>query len=261
MSASVRYEVAGGLARLILDQPARMNAMTFDMWAAIPSLVAKADADAAARVIVVEGAGDKAFCAGADISQFGEKRTGAEATRAYDEAVSAGMAALAKTGKPSVAVIRGICFGGGFALALSCDIRLARADARFRIPAARLGIGFAYANTESMTRKLGVSAVADILLTARVLDVDDATRVGAVTKAWHPDTFEAEASAYLSAIAANAPLTLRAVKGALAELTKPEAERDRARAEALVAACFDSADYREGQAAFLEKRSPRFQGR
>ncbi|WP_215907042.1 enoyl-CoA hydratase [Phreatobacter aquaticus] len=257
---SIRYEAANGIARLIIDQPAKMNAMTFDMWSSVPGLVKKAEDDRSVRAIVVEGAGEKAFCAGADISQFGAKRTGEEAVRAYDIAVANGMAAIHDAAKPTIAVIRGICFGGGCALALTCDLRFATSDSRFRVPAARLGLGYGFSSVRMMIKKLGVGAVADILISARILDASDGERSGVIHRAWPRETFDKEVTAYLETVAANAPLTLAAIKRSLVELSKPEAEQDAAAVDALIAKCFGSADYKEGQKAFLEKRLPVFKG-
>lgn len=258
--ASVRYEAEGGIARLVVDQPEKMNAMTYAMWSSLPDHVARAEADAAVRAIVVTGAGERAFCAGADISQFGDIRDGDDATRAYDEAYLGGCAALANASKPSIAVIRGVCFGGGVGLAMSCDIRLARADARFRVPAARLGLGYAYDGIAALVGRLGLGATADLLFSARIVDAPEAQRLGVVNVLFGQDSFEEEAAAYLAAIAGNAPLTLRAVKQALVALAQPEAGRDRSAADAAVAACFSSSDYKEGQRAFKEKRAPAFTG-
>jgi enoyl-CoA hydratase/carnithine racemase len=257
--ASITYNAADGVAMLTINHAARLNAMTHRMWLSIPALVARAVADPTIRVITLTGAGDKAFCAGADISQFGEQRKGASIAT-YHDAVEEGMEALLKAAKPTVALIRGICFGGGCALALTCDIRLARADARFRVPAGRLGLGYSYRNVETMVAKLGMAAVADILLSARILDAEDALRRAVVQRVWPRAEFEAGAADYLTMVAENAPLTLAAVKRALVELAEPESQRDKAAVDALVAACFASEDYLEGQTAFMEKRKPRFSG-
>lgn len=261
MTATIRYEAAEGVARLTLDQPAKKNAMTFDMWSMLPDLVARADADPAVRLISVTGAGEAAFCAGADISQFGDKRTGGDATRAYDHAVAGAMRALSQAGKPTLAVIRGICFGGGMALALCCNLRVASAGSRFRIPAGRLGLGYGYGNIRALVHRLGPAATADILFTARVLDAAEALRLDVVQRVFQDEALAAEAAAIEAQIAANAPLTLAAAKRALVELEKPESERDIAAVDAMVARCFASEDYREGQGAFRERREPRFQGR
>ncbi len=256
----VSYGAQAGVASLVITNAARMNAMTLDMWLSLPALVRRAQDDAGVRVIVVSGVGERAFCAGADISQFSVQRTGAPAVRAYDEAVAAAMNALAEAEKPVVALIRGLAFGGGLALALSCDLRLAATTARFRIPAARLGLGYAFDSVEALVARVGLGAASDMLLSARIVEGAEGERLGLLTKAWAPEIFESEAAAYIALIAQNAPLTLRALKRSLIETQKPHEARDRAGAQRLVEACFSSADYREGQAAFLEKRTPHFRG-
>jgi enoyl-CoA hydratase/carnithine racemase len=258
--ANILYDVKNGAAVLTLNQPAKMNAMTFDMWSSVPGLIAQAEADRAVRVIVLTGAGEKAFCAGADISQFGEKRTGEEAVKAYEAAVTAGMSAVSNASKPVVARIRGYAFGGGLALALCCDLRLSTDGSRFRIPAARLGLGYAFSNVEALVHRIGLGPASDLLLSARIVDGTEGERLGLVNKMWAAADFDAKADEYIGGIATNAPLTLKALKLALAETAKPKSERDRAAVDALVAACFTSADYKEGQAAFKEKRNPDFRG-
>lgn len=261
MTATIRYEATAGVARLTLDQPAKKNAMSFEMWSMLPDLVARAEADLDVRLLTVTGAGEAAFCAGADISQFGDKRTGAEATRGYDQAVAGAMRALSQAGKPTLAVIRGVCFGGGMALALSCTLRVAAAGSRFRIPAGRLGLGYGYGNIRALVHRLGPAAAADILFTARILDAPEALRLDVVQRVFADEALATEAAAIEAQIAANAPLTLAAAKRALLEIEKPESERDVAAVDALVARCFASDDYREGQAAFRERSEPRFRGR
>jgi enoyl-CoA hydratase/carnithine racemase len=257
---TIRYEARDGIALLTIDQPARMNAVTFEMWSSIPDLIARAEADKNVAVIALTGAGERAFGAGADISQFKEKRSDAEAVTAYDVAVAKAEHTLAETAKPTVAVIRGICFGGSLGLAMCCDLRIGASDARFRIPAARLGLGYRYADIARLVNRLGRGPVADLLLNAREVDAAEAHRLGILNAVFERDAFQAESERYLRRIAGNAPLTLRAVKRALVELGRPEAQRDVAAVDALVAACFASADYREGQAAFREKRDPKFTG-
>ncbi len=260
-TGTIDYTLDRGLAVLTINQPARLNAMSFDMWASLPALVQRADEENDARAIVLTGAGERAFCAGADISQFDDKRSGVDAVATYEQAVSCAMRALVDARKPVIALISGICFGGGLALALSCDIRLASSLARFRVPAARLGLGYAFANVEAMVARIGLAAAADVLLSARIFDAGEAQRIGLINKAWPEDQFLIESAAYLRMIAGNAPLTLQALKKSLSELTHPLSARDVAGADALVARCFASADYVEGQAAFKEKRDPQFSGR
>ncbi|MCZ8259551.1 MAG: enoyl-CoA hydratase [Beijerinckiaceae bacterium] len=259
--ATIRYEGEAGIARLTLAHGARFNAMTLGMWQALPEAIARAEEDPDIRVIALTGEGDKAFCAGADISEFGEQRSSAEHIERYNAAVATANAALAAATKPTIALIRGICFGGGFGLAMACDLRLARADARFRIPAARVGLGYGHAGVETMVRRIGMPAVAELLLSARILNADEAYHYQIIHRLWPVEDFPALSEAYLTDMAGNAPLSMQAAKRSLIELTKHEAERSPEAVDALVAACFASEDYREGQQALLEKSRPVFRGR
>lgn len=258
---AIRYSARDGVAHVTLAQAAKMNAMTLEMWTALPAAIARADADPDVRLIVLSGDGDKAFCAGADISEFGAVRTGNAAVAAYGAAVDAANTALVAAAKPTVALIRGICFGGGFGLAMCCDLRLATTDSRFRIPAARLGLGYEAKSIEGLVARIGMAGVADLLLSARILDGADALRYGIVNLSWTRDAFEQEASSYVQAMASNAPLTMQAVKRTLRELTRPDRDRNMDAADAMVGLCFASEDYKEGQRAFREKRAPVFRGR
>lgn len=257
----VTLAVDGALATITLDQPARHNAMSLAMWRELAARVEEAVADDAVRAILVTGAGEKAFCSGADISEFGENRSTPEAGAAYDHVVDIGLEALRRAAKPTIAAIRGICFGGGLEVALCCDLRIAASGSRFRIPAARLGLGYAYENVALVVDRLGNDAAAEILFTAAILDAQDARRVGIISRILPDERFADEVAAFAGAIAGNAPLVLQAVKRALLEHAKPAQERDVASVQAAVAACQASADYREGRAAFREKREPRFTGR
>lgn len=258
-SATIRTETSAGVARLVIDNPARRNAMTRAMWSALPALVAAVERDESVRVVVLEGAGET-FCAGADISEFGEARSQVEAARRYDTLVRAANEALLTCAKPTIALIRGACFGGGVGLALACDLRVAREDARFCVPAARLGLGYPQADVDLVVSRIGVDAAADLLFTARVLDAARAKADGLVREVHETATFEAQAQALIDAIAANAPLTLAAAKAALLETRHPPQGRDRDRVGALVARCMASADYVEGREAFAQRRPPRFRG-
>jgi enoyl-CoA hydratase/carnithine racemase len=257
----LRYDRLDAVACIRIDHPDRLNAMSFSMWQDLSKLVARAEADETVRVITLEGSGEKAFCAGADISQFNERRSDAIAVANYESIVSKGISALTNTGKPTVALVKGICFGGGFILALSCDLRFVREDARFRIPAARLGIGYAASNIELMLKKLGVGPTSDILMSARILATDEALRLGVASRVWSHEIFEEAVTEALKTIASNAPLTLKAIKRGIVELMKSEKDRNILAVDRSVSECFESDDYREGQAAFREKREPSFQGR
>ncbi|MGF7160820.1 enoyl-CoA hydratase/carnithine racemase [Rhodoligotrophos appendicifer] len=256
---TLRLEKFRQIARLTIDNEARRNAMTLEMWEQLADLVVEAGDDPETRLIVLTGAGDRAFCAGADISQFAEKRQ-ADGAAAYDIAVARAQSTLFAAAKPTIAIIHGACHGGGVGLALCCDLRLATSDAHFRIPAARLGLGYAFSNVELVVQRLGVSGAADLLFSSRKINAAEALRLGIVTNLFDDVDAKGSISEYVQMIAENAPLTLLAVKGALLELAKPEAERNRDRVDSLVAACIESRDYAEGQAAFREKRQPQFSG-
>ena len=257
---SIELSVNGGVASLTLQQPDRMNALTFDMWRSLPVVIARAEADPNVRVLTVAGAGEAAFSAGADISEFGEKRTDPQAVAVYNEAIRAASAALRQTRLPTVAMIRGICYGGGLGLAMCCDLRYASSDARFRIPAGRLGLGYGFRDIALLTHRLDPGAVAEILYTAAVIDADRAKEIRLVHKVFASENFRASIDQEVAAIASNAPLTMRAVKTALLAIEDPLVNRSVAEVDAVVKTCFDSQDYREGQAAFREKRKPQFRG-
>ena len=255
------YETAGNLARITIDRPAKLNALTYGMWTSLPDLVARAEAETGVRLIVLTGRGDRSFSAGADISEFADKRNAPAQVADYERCVARALDRITHASKPVLAIVRGLCFGGGLALALACDLRFASTDARFRIPAARLGLGYATAGIRTMVGRLGIGPSADLLLSARTIEAAEALRLGIVNRLFDSASFEPLAEAALTEIAGNAPLTLQAVKRALSELARPEAERDFAAADRLVETCFESEDYREGQKAFRERRDPVFLGR
>jgi enoyl-CoA hydratase len=259
-SPTIHFEKQGNLAQLTLANPSKRNAMNYSMWSAIPELIARCEADVEVRAIVLTGIGEH-FCAGADISEFGGNRSDESGAKAYEAAVKAANAALLNASKPTIALIRGSCYGGGVGLALACDIRLARDDARFRVPAARLGLGYAFDNLQLLVARIGFAAAAELLFTARVFDAAKAERDGLVREVFAASDFERQADEYLQQIADNAPLTLVAAKLAFVELMKGEKERDFEPVAQAVARCFASQDYAEGRRAFAERREPVFRGR
>jgi enoyl-CoA hydratase/carnithine racemase len=260
MSGTIEFAIQDHVASLTLDQPSRYNALTFDMWCTLPRLVATAEADPRVRLITVSGASDAAFSAGADISEFGEKRSDPSGVARYDNAVRAASEALRYSRLPTLALIHGICFGGGLGLALCCDLRFASAGARFRIPAGRLGLGYGYDDIAPLVHRVGPAVAAEILFTANTFDADRAKDLRLVQQVFDRDDFDKDVGQWIAAISANAPLTLRAVKTALVEIEKPEAERSLTKVADAVATCFNSWDYKEGQDAFRQRRAPQFRG-
>ena len=251
----------GPIGWLIFNNPLRRNAVSLDMWEAIPKVLADFEADPDIRVVVVTGAGDQAFVSGADISQFEAERASPEANARYGAISGLGQSALQRLQKPSIAMINGYCIGGGLAVALSCDLRVAAAGARFGIPAARLGLGYEFPGVLKLTELVGPAFAKEIFFTARQFDADEARHMGLINRVVPTGDLEAAVREMADAIGANAPLTVKAAKMAVTEAMRDPAKRDLGKVDAAVAACFASDDYKEGRAAFLEKRPAHFQGR
>jgi len=259
MSGQVRTHKDGPIGWIIFDSLRRRNAISGDMWRAIPTAAQSLDEDPDIRVLIMRGAGDVAFVSGADISEFEQIRTGAAAEE-YDAQNHRALAALSRVSKPLLALIHGFCVGGGCAIALTADMRYAADDAVFAIPAARLGLGYTAAGLETLVNVVGFAAAREIFFTARRFDATQALELGLVQRVLPKVDLEASVTQVAHDIAANAPLTLRSAKLVLQELAKPAAARDRAAIAASIASCYASADYAEGVRAFLEKRPPRFRG-
>ena len=250
----------GAIGWMIFNHPERRNALSIDMWQAMPTVLNAFEADPEVRVIVFKGAGDKAFISGADISQFGEHRDSKEANLAYSAHIAEATRAMTGLSKPSIAMIGGFCIGGGLAVALTCDLRLCSDDSRFGIPAARLGLGYGFEGLKVLADLVGPSYAKEILFTARHFDAAEALRIGLVNRVVPRADLEATVRAYAEQIGQNAPLTVKAAKLAVREAMKDPDRRKLADVEAAVDACFQSADYAEGRQAFMQKRKPLFRG-
>ena len=259
MGGRVCAEVDGAIGWVIFDHPGRRNALSVEMWEAIPEVVARLDADERVRVLALRGRGQEAFVSGADISEFEKRRSGGQAHE-YDELNSRAYAAVASASVPVIAMIHGFCMGGGVGIALQADLRYAAADARFGIPAARLGLGYSASSLETLVRLVGPAAAKEMLFTARGFGADEALGVGLVNGVYPASELEKAVRELGGRMAENAPLTLRSVKSICGELARQPSERDPRRVAAGIAACFESDDFREGVRAFLEKRPPRFRG-
>jgi enoyl-CoA hydratase/carnithine racemase len=251
----------GAIGWIVFNNPDRHNATSYEMWQSLPIVLDAYSNDPDVRVVVIRGAGEKAFSAGADISQFKEKRSSAEAVKAYNDAADAANRALRECVKPTIAMIRGYCIGGGTAVAVGCDIRIAADSARFGVPAAKLGLGYRFDGIKRLASIVGPAFTAEIFFTARQFSAQEALQMGLVNRAVPDAEVESYTLDYANTIVINAPLTIAAVKRSLIELGKDPAQRDLALNQRMVEACFESQDYKEGQAAFMEKRKPQFKGR
>ena len=243
------------------NNPARHNALSVDMWDAVPPLLAQAATDDGVRLVVFSGAGDKAFVSGADISQFEDQRAAREAVQRYEAMAEAALTGIERCPVPTLACIRGWCIGGGVNVAIACDIRIAASDAVFSIPAARLGLGYRYSAMKNLVNLIGPGAAKDLFFTARRIGADEARALGLVSRTAAVDQLDTLLAEYTDALADNAPLTVRAAKAITSEILKPSPEADLSLCHALIAGCFAIEDYAEGRRAFMEKRRPVFKGR
>ena len=261
MAGAVRVETEGALGWIVFDHLARHNAITAQMWEAIPDAARRLAQDPAVRVVILRGAGEAAFLSGADISEFERLRNGPGAI-AYDAQNTRAFEAIAAIDKPVLAMIHGFCMGGGTAIALQADLRYAAADAQLAIPAAKLGLGYSPSGIDTLVRLVGPSVAKDVLFTARRIGAEEALRLGLAERRRRPRRSSRPGfAARAETIAANAPLTLASVKRVVRNLARGLAAGEDPEVARSVRACFDSEDYREGVRAFLEKRPPRFHGR
>lgn len=253
-------EKKAGVARIYLSNLNRYNAMSLSMWRQLTRLTLDAQHDANVRVLLLMGAGDKAFVSGADISEFEHLRDTPEQVAQYGTAVHDAQHTLATCSKPVIAGIQGVCMGGGIGLALACDLRYCADNTRFRMPAARLGLGYDVEGIRRSVDVIGAARTADLFFTARKFDGREAERIGMVHQSFKPEELATALEAIVTEIALNAPLTLNAAKLALRHVLNDPEVQDLGAINKAINDCFISNDYKEGQQAFREKRQPKFNG-
>ena len=245
---------------LTFNNPARHNAVSLEMWEGLACIAQEFTEDTDIRVVIVQGAGGKAFVSGADISEFENQRNSSDAAALYDAISAKGMQALQNINKPTIAMINGYCIGGGVAVALNCDIRIASENSKFAVPAAKLGLGYEYEGVRKLVDVVGPSFAQEIFFTARQFSAQEALSMGLINRMVSADALETYIQQYSETISANAPMTVASIKTIVGEIVKDESIRDIALCEKVVAACFNSADFKEGRTAFMAKRKPVFNG-
>jgi len=250
----------GGVGIVTFNNPERLNAVSLDMWEATKRILDDFAADDAIRVVVLTGAGGKAFVSGADISRFQSERANLEAARSYSAKSEAAYNSIYEFPKPTIAMIRGYCIGGGLGLATCCDLRIATDNSRFAVPAAKLGIGYGYVGLRRLVDIVGPAFAKEIFYTARQFDSQEALTMGLVNRVVPSAELENAVKTITDMIWANAPLTIKAVKYTVGEILKDDDKRNVKGTVEMVETCFTSNDYNEGRAAFMEKRKPVFTG-
>jgi enoyl-CoA hydratase/carnithine racemase len=254
----MQADITDGVGWMIFNNPARHNALSLEMWQAIGDILEYFSGNNDVRVIIMRGAGGKAFVSGADISEFDENRANAEQRASYGKIAGRATHWLSKIEKPLIALVEGYCIGGGLATALSADIRFATPDSKFGIPASKLGLGYEFEGLAKLARLVGPSNARDIMFSARFMQAVEAKEMGIVNFIYEREVVEAKCIEYALNIAGNAPLTVKAAKAAVNAWERDSKPQEVAKVMALVDACFNSEDYKEGRKAFAAKRKPKF---
>ena len=257
----ILQSVSDGVGVITFNNPEKRNAMSLEMWEGLGSALIELRDNPDIRVVIMVGAGDKAFVSGADISQFEKTRHNAQASEEYSRRSEAQRALLANYPKPTIACIRGFCLGGGIQVAMLADIRLAADNSQFGIPAAKLGIAYGYDGLKHLVSLVGPSWARLIMYTGMRIDSAEALRIGLVERVLPGAELWDATMEIARTISGNAPLAIKAAKITIAQVLKDESKRDMEAIKAVGTACMDSEDFREGRTAFMEKRKPQFKGK
>jgi enoyl-CoA hydratase/carnithine racemase len=250
---------ANGVGDLTFNNPEKRNALSLEMWIGIAEALEAFDSDPAVRVIVLRGAGGKAFISGADISQFEERRSTTEKAADYNSITDRAWKALADSPKPVIAAIEGFCIGGGLAVAMKADIRIATGNSVFGAPAARLGIAYPTDSVRDLVNLVGPSEAKSILFTGKQIDAGTAHRIGLINEIVAHGTLDDAVAKLTATLIENAPLSMQASKATVDQIARNRPDKERL--AALANRCIESADFAEGRKAFMEKRKPRFVGK
>jgi enoyl-CoA hydratase len=259
MTDLVLLEREGEIAKITLNQPAKLNAINNRMWTRLGEIFAELDADDSLRCVILAGAGERAFSVGADIREFEQNRSTLEKARAYHERTHASMQAIISCRHPVIAQIKGLCVGGGLELATICDLRICGESARFGIPVKRLGLVVSHAELAPLLDLIGPANALEILLEGRIHGAEEAMRMGLVNRVVPDTEVEQEGLATAARIAEGAPLVARWHKKFTRRLMQPGQLRDEEMDESFH--CFETEDFRAGYQAFLAKAKPEFKGR
>ncbi len=249
-----------GVGYVIFNNPERHNAMSLEMWDATRRILDDFEKDHDVRVVVLTGAGGKAFVSGADISEFEKLRSSQELIDRYNSVSDKAFTGINEFPKPTISMIQGYCIGGGLGLAVCTDIRICSDNSKFGVPAAKLGLGYGYVGVKRLVDLIGPSYAKEIFFTARQFDAEEARVMGLVNRVVPAAELESYVKSYADTISTNAPLTIHAVKVTVAEAVAEDSRRNVARSDALMKHCYASNDYKEGRKAFMEKRKPVFTG-
>jgi enoyl-CoA hydratase len=256
----ILQSIRDGVGIVTFNNPEKRNAVSLDMWEGLGHALTALRDDPDIRVVVLTGAGDKAFVSGADISQFEKNRHNAEASEEYSRRSAAQRALLSGYPKPTIASIRGFCLGGGLQIAMMTDMRFAAEDSQFGIPAAKLGIAYGYDGLKHLVSLVGPSQARLLMYTGARIGAAEALRIGLVDRVMANDEVLSATLEIAGTIAGNAPLAVHAAKLTIAEVLKDESRRDMEAIKQAGTACMDSEDFREGRRAFMDKRKPVFKG-
>ncbi len=255
--ASTYLERHGEIGVVVLNRPAKLNALNEEVWSGIARHATDVAGDPELKVMILRGVDERAFSAGADIAEFPKVHATAETAKAYHDTIHEAYEAVATMEKPTIALVRGICFGGGCALALCCDLRYADTTSRFCIPPAKLGIAYSFEETKRLHDLVGPAKTKEMLLGAKVIDAEEALAVGLATRIFGPEEVEAETFAFAEQLCRLSQFSIRTINEVVKSITAG-ADESTAELNAMIMSGFEGEDYHEGRDAFLTKRKANF---